>query len=62
MRLFVEINIRGTTVLVATHDFDLVRRVGKRVLTLERGRVSESMLPADKPAGLMREAPFLPLG
>jgi len=62
MRLFAEINIRGTTVLVATHDFDLVRRMGKRVLTLERGHVLESAPSTEKPAGVMREAPFLPLG
>jgi cell division transport system ATP-binding protein len=62
MRLFAEINIRGTTVLVATHDFDLVRRMGKRVLTLERGHVLESAPSNEKPAGVMREAPFLPLG
>jgi len=62
MRLFAEINIRGTTVLVATHDFDMVRRLGKRVLTLERGHLTESALPAEKTPGVMREAPFLPLG
>ncbi len=62
MRLFAEINIRGTTVLVATHDFDLVRRMGKRVLTLDRGRLRDSPMVAEKPASVMREAPFLPLG
>jgi cell division transport system ATP-binding protein len=39
MRLFREINARGTTVVVATHDRDLVRRMQRRVVTLERGRV-----------------------
>jgi len=62
MRLFAEINIRGTTVLVATHDFDMVRRMGKRVLTLDRGRLHETSVLADKPVSVMREAPFLPLG
>src|SRR5215475_11646760 len=63
MKLFGEINIRGTTVLVATHDLELIRRMGKRVLTLERGRLRDRM-PAsrsDEPAPV-REAPFLPLG
>jgi ABC-type ATPase involved in cell division len=33
---------RGSTVLVATHDQDLIRRArGRRVLRVERGRVSE---------------------
>ncbi|HEV8336241.1 MAG TPA: cell division ATP-binding protein FtsE [Candidatus Polarisedimenticolia bacterium] len=39
MTLFKEINIRGTTVLVATHDRDLIQRMGKRVLTLDCGRL-----------------------
>lgn len=39
MLLFREINNRGTTVLVATHDRELIHRMGKRVIILERGRV-----------------------
>jgi cell division transport system ATP-binding protein len=39
MSLFKEINNRGTTVLVATHDRELINRMGKRVIHLERGRV-----------------------
>jgi cell division transport system ATP-binding protein len=39
MTLFREINSHGTTVLVATHDRELINRMGKRVVTLERGRV-----------------------
>ena len=39
MTLFKEINIRGTTVLVATHDRELINRMGKRVVTLDCGRV-----------------------
>jgi|PersoiStandDraft_1058852.scaffolds.fasta_scaffold42075_2 cell division transport system ATP-binding protein len=59
MRLFAEIQIRGTTVVIATHDLDLIQRMGKRVLTLERGRLRERGSP---PAALVpaREAPFLP--
>ena len=41
MNLFREINARGTTVLVATHDRELIRRVGRRTLTLDRGSVVE---------------------
>lgn len=40
MRLFEEVNARGTTVLVATHDRDMIQRLGKRVIALERGRVA----------------------
>jgi cell division transport system ATP-binding protein len=39
MTLFKGINIRGTTVLVATHDRDLIHRMGKRVVTLDCGRI-----------------------
>ena len=42
MQLFREINNRGTTVLVATHDRELITRLGKRVILLENGRVMES--------------------
>jgi cell division transport system ATP-binding protein len=41
MNLFREINARGTTVLVATHDRELIRRVGRRAITLANGRVVE---------------------
>jgi cell division transport system ATP-binding protein len=41
MNLFREINARGTTVLVATHDRELIRRVGRRSLTLDHGRIVE---------------------
>src|SRR5512138_2762393 len=39
MRLFLDVNSRGTTVLVATHDREMIQRMGKRVIALERGRV-----------------------
>jgi cell division transport system ATP-binding protein len=38
MRLFREINARGTTVVVATHDRDMVRRMQKRTIVLDHGR------------------------
>ena len=41
MNLFREINARGTTVLVATHDRELIRRVGRRSITLDHGRIAE---------------------
>lgn len=39
MRLLERINALGTTVLVVTHEKDLVERFDKRVVMLERGRV-----------------------
>lgn len=39
MRLFMEINDKGTTVLLATHEPSFVRAMGGRVLSLDRGRL-----------------------
>ena len=41
MNLFREINAGGTTVLVATHDRELIRLVGRRTITLEQGKMVE---------------------
>ncbi len=41
MNLFREINSRGTTVVVATHDRELIRRVGRRSITLDHGQIAE---------------------
>lgn len=40
LRLFVELNRLGTTVLIATHDQDLVARAGQPVLHLDGGRLT----------------------
>jgi cell division transport system ATP-binding protein len=37
MRIFKEINVRGTTVLIATHNRELYRDTGKRVFRLDNG-------------------------
>ncbi|HEV7515387.1 MAG TPA: cell division ATP-binding protein FtsE [Thermoanaerobaculia bacterium] len=53
LRLFLEVNLRGTTVLLATHDRDTIERVGRRVITLEHGRlVSDVELPGKNPPRL----------
>ena len=41
MNLLREINAGGTTVLVATHDRELIRLVGRRTITLDQGKVVE---------------------
>ncbi|MGD1982281.1 MAG: cell division ATP-binding protein FtsE [Chromatiaceae bacterium] len=40
MDLFVQFNQVGVTLLVATHDIDLIQRFGKRIIQLRHGRVS----------------------
>jgi cell division transport system ATP-binding protein len=39
MNLFREANTRGTTVIIATHDRELIRRVGHRSIALDHGRL-----------------------
>jgi cell division transport system ATP-binding protein len=48
LRLFLELNRVGATVLIASHDTDLVTRSGKPALALEAGR-------------LMRSGPYAPV-
>jgi cell division transport system ATP-binding protein len=50
--LFREINSHGTTVLIATHDLDLLQRLPRRILRLERGRLVDDRRPAPLPAVL----------
>jgi cell division transport system ATP-binding protein len=41
MNLFREMNASGATVVVATHDRELIRRVGRRAITLDHGKIVE---------------------
>jgi cell division transport system ATP-binding protein len=41
MNLLREVNASGTTVVVATHDRELIRLVGRRTVTLDQGKVVE---------------------
>ena len=45
MNLFRDINARGTTVLVATHDRELIKWVGRRVIQLDQGRLAGTPEP-----------------
>jgi cell division transport system ATP-binding protein len=40
MQLLAELNMRGATVIVATHDMAVVERMGKRVVQMEFGRLA----------------------
>ncbi len=65
LALFLEINRRGTTVLLATHDREMIERVGRRVLTLGGGRLiddrrlapGEAMPPLPVPPTAAGEVP-----
>jgi cell division transport system ATP-binding protein len=45
MNLFRDINASGTTVLVATHDRELIKWVGRRVIQLDQGRLAGAPEP-----------------
>ena len=49
MRLLDEINQRGTTVVVVTHNMDIVKAMNKRVITIKKGViVSDEEEPGDE--------------
>lgn len=39
MNRLLEINKKGTTIIMATHNFDIVKNVQKRVMALDKGRL-----------------------
>lgn len=45
MELLLELNLRGTTVLVASHDLMVVERVGRRIVTMQQGKVVDDVTP-----------------
>lgn len=42
MRLFARLNEVGVTTLIATHDIDLIQRMGRRIINLEAGRLTDT--------------------
>lgn len=48
MELIKEIHLRGTTVLVATHNMDIVEKMNKRVIRLENGKCVYDSNPASE--------------
>ena len=47
MALFESLPERGTSVLVASHDLGLVKRMKKRVLVLDHGQLADDIAPED---------------
>ncbi len=45
--LFEQISEQGATVLIASHDLDLIRQMRKRVLVLSRGRLADDIPASD---------------
>jgi cell division transport system ATP-binding protein len=47
MTLFAALHERGTSVLIASHDLGLVKRMRKRVLVLDHGRLLDDIAPEE---------------
>jgi cell division transport system ATP-binding protein len=46
LEIFNSANLRGSTVLLATHDRDLIERSNRRVVALDHGRIGEEKVAA----------------
>ena len=46
-KLFEQVSEQGVTVLIASHDLDLIRQTGKRVLVLSGGRLADDIPASD---------------
>ncbi len=47
LALFASLPEQGTSVLIASHDLGLVKRMRKRVLVLDQGRLADDIAPED---------------
>ncbi|HEX8173360.1 MAG TPA: cell division ATP-binding protein FtsE [Thermoanaerobaculia bacterium] len=59
VQIFAEANLRGSTVLLATHDRELIRTSGRRTLTLENGRLLDERARIIEPRSNVREGAAL---
>jgi cell division transport system ATP-binding protein len=49
VQIFNEANLRGSTILLATHDRELIRTSGRRVLSLVHGRLTDEKVATPEP-------------
>lgn len=48
VKLLLKINELGTTVILATHDNNVVNAIGRRVVSVEKGRIVKDQLENGK--------------
>ena len=48
VKLLLKINEFGTTVVLATHDTNIVNTIGRRVITMEKGKISRDQLESGR--------------
>ena len=47
MQMLVDLCEQGTAVVIASHDLALVKRMRKRVLVIDKGRLMDDISPED---------------
>jgi len=55
MELLAQLNSRGTTILVASHDLAVIEQMQRRIVRLEHGLVVEDIRPTLVPDQLIDE-------
>lgn len=55
IKILEKINKYGTTVLLTTHNMEIVQRLKRRVVTIEHGRVASDRANASTPGGSMAQ-------
>ena len=59
MQIFIDANVRGSTMIVATHDRELIRLAAKRLLILDKGRIVEEKMPSSEVADTKQKTAFI---
>jgi cell division transport system ATP-binding protein len=59
MQIFIDANVRGSTMIVATHDRELIRLAAKRLLILEKGRIVEEKMPSSEMPDTKQKTAFM---
>ena len=59
LQIFADANLRGSTVLLASHDRELVQRSSRRVIALDHGRVVEEKQSSPEKAAPRNESVFV---
>ena len=59
LRIFADANLRGSTVLLASHDRDLIQRSNRRVIALDHGRIVEEKQASPEKAAPRSDSIFV---
>jgi len=59
IQIFSDANLRGSTVLLATHDRDLIQRSNRRVIALDRGSIIEEKRAVTEAAPVRSDSVFV---